>query len=373
MMKGWKGDPQDRLPHHEKQKPTVFADGFPRHDKQKLSPLNSVLDKTLWDWMELAIIPLVLGLMTFSWNHFTYQQDYEKYKAGLVGNYIDSITKLILDQYHHGPDDKHPEISVEELGRFVRSYTQTTLKALEQPPSSFLGSYSYGSYPKETINLNQPHLIQNLPIFISKTKDKVKKTFFVGDFRHKSNVTNFLREVQIGFAPMEMRTLDGSPKIRERCLDDRKSDDQVSKKDTDYTRFFCEINLTGADLRDTNLSFIILEKAQAFGINLNRANLYNADLEKANLGEAQLEDTNLINANLRDANLFAANLTNALLVDTDFRNSDLFMAKLINANLSGADLSDADLTKADLGGAKLARTLGKGEAPNFKRKPTNLR
>jgi len=76
-------------------------------------------------------------------------------------------------------------------------------------------------------------------------------------------------------------------------------------------------DLSGKDLRHTNLEGAFLAEAILSGTNLTMANLTNAylreaDLRGANLTKADLTGANLTNAYLRGANLTKANLTGAL-------------------------------------------------------------
>ncbi|HAC2959947.1 TPA_asm: pentapeptide repeat-containing protein [Listeria monocytogenes] len=92
-------------------------------------------------------------------------------------------------------------------------------------------------------------------------------------------------------------------------------------------------DLTGADLRHTNLSNAVLT-----GADLRHTNLSNAVLTGADLTHANLRHTNLSNAVLTGADLRHTNLSNAVLTGAD----------LTHANLSNADLSNANLTNAVL-------------------------
>ncbi|EIE8690668.1 pentapeptide repeat-containing protein [Listeria monocytogenes] len=67
-------------------------------------------------------------------------------------------------------------------------------------------------------------------------------------------------------------------------------------------------DLTGADLRHTNLTNAVLS-----GADLRHANLTNADLSGADLRHANLTNADLRHANLTNAVLRHANLTNAVL------------------------------------------------------------
>lgn len=97
-------------------------------------------------------------------------------------------------------------------------------------------------------------------------------------------------------------------------------------------------NLSGADLRYTNLSRVALWEANLSGANLEFANLSGATLFGVNLSGADL-----YNANLSDADLSRANLNGAALY-----NANLSGASLRYANLSGASLGDANLSGTNL-------------------------
>ena len=81
---------------------------------------------------------------------------------------------------------------------------------------------------------------------------------------------------------------------------------------------------------------------------LSGADLRRTDLSDADLSGADLRRADLIRADLSDADLSGADLIRADLRRADLSDADLSGANLRWANLSGADLSDADLGKADI-------------------------
>jgi uncharacterized protein YjbI with pentapeptide repeats len=126
------------------------------------------------------------------------------------------------------------------------------------------------------------------------------------------------------------------------------------------------VDLTGANLRDTNLYGLHLPEVGLDSTLLERAILRNAYLKHANLAGSKLSGADLADANLTDASLWsaelmsrpdlglkAANLRYANLVRTDLSDADLS-----GADLSGAFLFDADLSGADLSGAFLFEITG---------------
>lgn len=93
-------------------------------------------------------------------------------------------------------------------------------------------------------------------------------------------------------------------------------------------------------------------------IELSGANLTNADLSQTFLGEANLERANLVDANLVGASLSATKLANANLAGANLYLAHLDETILIGANLSGAELIlttfyQTDLNRADLSKAEI--------------------
>jgi uncharacterized protein YjbI with pentapeptide repeats len=119
-------------------------------------------------------------------------------------------------------------------------------------------------------------------------------------------------------------------------------------------------DLTGANLREANLSHANLSRADLLRANLRGANLRAANLTGANLDSARLSGADLTWADLIRANLIAADLREAYLNGADLTGTDIHLARLSHANLRrahlpGARISNADLTGADLRAAWLSK------------------
>jgi len=109
-----------------------------------------------------------------------------------------------------------------------------------------------------------------------------------------------------------------------------------------------DVNLSYADLTNTDLSNAILINANLSNADLRIADLSNAILSNANLSHADLRIADLINANLTNADLSYADLSNAYLGIADLSNANLSNADLSHANFSHANLRLSDLSNADL-------------------------
>ncbi|MFL5804405.1 MAG: pentapeptide repeat-containing protein [Roseiflexaceae bacterium] len=118
------------------------------------------------------------------------------------------------------------------------------------------------------------------------------------------------------------------------------------------------INLRGVNLRGANLQSVNLQEADLQNTNLQEANLQGANLAGTNLQGSSLLETNLRGADLRGADLREATLWEADLREADLREANLHGAglhgaKLHSANLRGAKLQDDSLQGASLQGATM--------------------
>lgn len=110
-----------------------------------------------------------------------------------------------------------------------------------------------------------------------------------------------------------------------------------------------KIDLSWADLREVNLSQLILNAISFEGAYLQGANLFEADLSQSNLEGAKLQGANLIGTDLTEARLSGTDLR-----ETNLRGADLRRANLLEGGYSrGAYLDGADLRGVNLKGAKV--------------------
>lgn len=115
--------------------------------------------------------------------------------------------------------------------------------------------------------------------------------------------------------------------------------------------------LKAADLRGADLSYANFYNANLFDADLSGADLNNAVFNDAilfntNLNGTNLSSTYLNRADLRSSNLVGANLSGAYLDETDLRGSVLSDTDLSEACLAGANLAGAKIPKDRLIKAK---------------------
>ena len=246
--------------------------------------------KTLWDWMELLVIPAVLGVgaLLFNWserkNERKIAEERNKHDQEIAADrmretalqtYIDRMTELLLEK------DLRKSKPEDEVRDVARTRTLTTLRILDPVRKGLLVRF-----------LSEADLIKN---------DKPVIDLSGADLNNIRLSGADLKEVNLSQAFM-------------------------TKANLDETRLSMS-NLSGAQLIGAHLYFDRLDKAD-----LSRANLSEADLGRADLHGADLSGAYLIDADLREAFLGEANLAGAV---------------LIRANLSGADLEGANLDKTE--------------------------
>lgn len=119
-----------------------------------------------------------------------------------------------------------------------------------------------------------------------------------------------------------------------------------------------QLDLSAANLSNTELHGANLSAADLTGANLRRAHLCRADLSEAKLIRAELHSTHFLKANLRFADLTSAILMGAIGIRADLSGANLgkiwmHITSLADATLNGADLRDAVLMESNLSGATL--------------------
>ena len=125
-----------------------------------------------------------------------------------------------------------------------------------------------------------------------------------------------------------------------------------------------QVDISGADLRNSDLMGAVMRRANLSGCYLNPSHLYHADLRESNLTNALFNGSNMRGADLRGADLSGADLDRTVLSDADLSGANLTNANLQRCSLIGANLSGTNLTGANFSGANLVRTNLSGATLN---------
>ena len=255
--------------------------------------------KTLWDWMQLLLVPAVLAGAA-GWLNWVQQRRLEKSETkreqdSVLDTYLNQVGNLLLHE-------NLGEIADEKAQYVARAQTSTAVRRLDSDRTAIMVRF-----------LSESHLIPVLDL-------------------SQANLTKAdLAQVDLTGANLGVASLKGAD-LSQAIL----TEANLARAD------LTEANLRASELGGVDLRLAILFKTDLTGANLGRANLVGANIGEANLSQANLTETNLFGAKLGGANLTGANLTEA---------------KLGGANLTGADLTKADLTRANLTGADLTRSI----------------
>ena len=117
-----------------------------------------------------------------------------------------------------------------------------------------------------------------------------------------------------------------------------------------------QVDLSGADIRDSDLMGATLPRANLSGCRLNPCHMYRADLRQANVTRALLNGANLRGANSSRADFSGSDMDRIVLSDANLSGANLSGTNLSRANLTGTNLTGADLSGAILNRANLTRT-----------------
>ncbi|GAC1350213.1 MAG: hypothetical protein NVSMB27_30580 [Ktedonobacteraceae bacterium] len=354
--------------------------------------------KTLWDWMQLLIVPLFLSASVISISHIlgrsSRERDDDRRREDELQKYKDNIEELILKEH----------LRESQAGAEVRDIAQArtlaVLQRFDAPRRESVIKFLYGAGLIKNEGGNAILDLKGADL----SRIDLRRTDLSKIDLHGTNLSyadlrmadlsganlseaflyrTKLREAILNRAILNRATLIKAALSYARLSGANLSNAKLSKadlrwaylgEDHDGTR----TNLENADLSNADLSggwwlWLIgadfhrayMRKAKLRGANLRRTILEEADLHQAELDWTDLRRTNLKGASLLDAHLQGANLS-----WLDLSNTGLSEADLRKANLRGTDLKRAILDSADLQGAKL-RWANLDDA--FSLKGTNLR
>jgi uncharacterized protein YjbI with pentapeptide repeats len=319
--------------------------------------------KTVWDVLQLLIVPLALAVVgfLFTMQQDIRQQDIEDERARQARNIEDQraaaerelakqraqdeMLRAYLDQMSHLLLEKDLRGSKEDsvVRTLARAQTATVIQSLD------------GSRNQNVIRfLDEAHLIgKDQPSIHLLAKSNLQDAgllyadLFEADlFRANLNGAN-LDGAYLSGADLHWATL------READLQEATLEYADLKGAT----------LTRADLRDADLWSADLSKHASLG----NVNLSGAFLDKADLQDAWLNRADLSDASLKDVNLQNAYPQDVDLRRADVRRSDLRKVHLRNANLRGAKgVTNEQLRAATCEGATMpdGQTLRGDKMPN---------
>jgi hypothetical protein len=223
------------------------------------------LTRTLWDWLQLLIVPVVLAVggyllnLTINRNQQKFTDDSRNETA--LQAYIDKMSELLL--INHQDNSKKNDNVQDGVKNVARMRTLLILRNLDEARKGSLFLF-----------LSESGLIKGKNCIVDLSK---------ADFSRADLSIAYLRN-----------KLQGLTKVRKSWLDSQSKELASNLK---------KVNLSKAILIKANLSYASLNGANLSGASLHKADLSYANLIGADLKEADLDETNLSNADLTGAML----------------------------------------------------------------------
>jgi len=309
--------------------------------------------KTLWDWMQLLIIPIVLAIGAFflQRSERTIERETANKRAELdreiakdrqqeaaLQNYIDKMSELLLKEKLRTTD-------IEEVRDVARTRTIAILRVLDTRRNNLVLQF-----------LKEANLITDDKSILNRAAlqdmDLHGLAWGSAYLQGASLVDVYLEGTYLEDAHLEGAHLEGAQLMGASLVRAHLEGAYLDEAHLELA-LLREAHLKDAYLKDAHLKYARLKGAHLEGAHLVGANLERADLEGANLEGANLECADLEGANLEGANLQSVNLRGADLQGVNLRGMNLSSANLEKANLTGANLVKANLTGANLSGADL--------------------
>ena len=246
--------------------------------------------KTLWDWLQLLFVPVVLSIAAYWFNRTNSEREQElsvlrdkteraialdSQRAALLQDYLDRMSDLLIGQKLCDPQTSS------EARHIARARTLTVLSQLDEERKGRLIQFLYESQ-----------------LLILGTNNCI---------------------------PLHNADLSGA---------------NLSGFD------LIGINLTGADLSKAQLKDTNLSEAQLQGTRLHEADLSGATLRSTNLCNADLSRAKLNGVRLQEAKLLQANLSNAQFAWTVVTKADFSDAIINGIKIEETTFDDAILSSA---------------------------
>jgi uncharacterized protein YjbI with pentapeptide repeats len=262
--------------------------------------------KTLWDWLQLLVIPLALAAVAFGLNYLANQRDQQREdrraaverliasdrrREDALGVYMQQMSDLMLQRGLLTSEEGS------EVTRIARTLTLSVLRRLDGKRKGFVLQF-----------LNEAHLIDYVQF--GEREEPIPKVALDGADLRGAIVHDLIR------ANLDRADLQGAV-FRGAFIGN-----SVGNAD-----------LRGADLRTADVSFTVFQAAD----------LRRADLRRAEIVRADFAGACMTGARLSQAKLVAVKLTEAAGHDVD-----LSGATLERMNLRGGSLADITLTGAHL-------------------------
>lgn len=290
------------------------------HNTEKPSRISGESQKkTLWDYLQLLIVPLILLVLGFG---FTYWQNLTSTQVS---------TEQSLTNIQIAEDQQQDTILQTYLDKMSDLITNDHLK----DPKRGGDARSIAQARTLTVLLGLNNIVPNQDN--KAPKNQIRKGMLV-EFLYTDGLINGQQAIlNLNGADLSQVWLEHAnlPGINLSGANLRGAD-------------LSGANLRGADLSSADLSCVDQSHAKSSCANLSHADLNHANVSKAILSYADLKQDNLTYADFTGAQLDFADLEYAALIQAKLPLADLYKSTLTATNLSSANLNDANLGFASL-------------------------
>jgi len=275
------------------------------------------LGKSVWDWLDLLFVPVVLGLLGWVTQRLVKSQEelrraQEKTLADdhnrqeVLKDYLDQMTNLLTHV-----EDLSAEGNEARKG-IIRARTLAVVRELDERRNQTIVNFIRDSNLHSYYVPSNPDLVAKVPYGIFKDADL------------------------------------SNAKLSGTYLMDTIFNGAILNGATFRNSYCYNAGFHNAELKDADLS-----NAKLVNAGFRRAILTNANFKEADLSGADLSEANLNGANLSEADLSGADLSSADLSGANLSEADLSGTDLYGANLNGA----ISLTEKQLSNASLCKTI----------------
>lgn len=294
-------------------------------------------EKTLWDWLQLLIVPIVLSAGAYFFSRAEKRNEQriadDNQREAALQAYLDRMTELLLDR---GLRTSQPD---DDVRMVARAQTLTVLQRLDPDRKARVVRFLYEAnllWEKQpVIKLDGADLTKaNLSGVILLRADLQKANLQAANLQESYLLGTSLLSADLRFANLMGANLEEAVLAGARL------------EGANLHKAWLErANLHGADFRGTKLTQTHMWGANLGFANLTGVNLEGVTLESASLEGAFLDKASLTNANLTKANLYGVNMPEATLINTNLTDANLRSTDLTKANLTGAVVTQAQLSQ----------------------------
>ena len=308
--------------------------------------------KTLWDWMQLLIIPIALVLGGYFLNRS------EKRREVKAAEKRAKIDREIAKQQREEDKSIAFEQRMLELEiAKVRNEEKVLSKFLDEMSGLILEKNLISSAEGDLIR--QFARIRTISALHQLSENRVNIVFnFLRDTNLIRSIYNRVEDEKIDLNGVKFRNVDFSLSYLELVKFNESNFINSKFLETNFVNAYCEnAYFDYCDFEKAILNNAKFQRVKITGSNLKKSSLWSIDLTYAQISNSSFENPEFIGAKLNSARFKELNLANAKLHGakvnkTNFISCDLDKSEFNGAELEGAVFEDCNLTGADFSNSK---------------------